>query len=195
VIYIAVGDRVRGLVAVGDQLRPDAAVAIQKLRSMGLEPVIASGDNERAVAAVAAKLGISKYFGRVEPEKKAEIVKKLREEGGVLFVGDGVNDAPALATADVGIAVSSGTEVAKESGDVVIIRGDLSKVVEFIQLSRRVVSNARFNLLWAFIYNIILIPIAAGLFYPIHLRPELAGLAMALSSISVTGNALRLKRA
>jgi Cation transport ATPase len=114
----------------------------------------------------------------------------------VVFVGDGVNDASALATADVGIAVSNGTEVAKEASDVVVARGDLSKVVEFLQLSRRVVSNAKFNLFWAFAYNAALIPVAAGLFYPaLYLKPELAGLAMALSSITVTANALRLRRA
>jgi Cu2+-exporting ATPase/Cu+-exporting ATPase len=196
VVYVAVDGEVRGLAAVGDELRPDAAAAVQRLRSMGLEPVVVSGDSERAVAAVAAKLGISRHFGGAEPEKKAEIVKKLREEGGVVFVGDGVNDAPALATADVGIAVSNGTEVAKEAGDVVVARGDLSKVVEFLQLSRRVVSNAKFNLFWAFAYNVALIPVAAGLFYPaLYLKPELAGLAMALSSITVTANALRLRRA
>ena len=196
VVYVAVDGEVRGLAAVGDELRPDAAAAVQRLRSMGLEPVVVSGDSERAVAAVAAKLGISRYFGGAEPEKKAEIVKKLREEGGVVFVGDGVNDAPALATADVGIAVSGGAEVAKEAGDVVVARGDLSKVVEFLQLSRRVVSNAKFNLFWAFAYNVALIPVAAGLFYPaLYLKPELAGLAMALSSITVTANALRLRKA
>jgi Cu+-exporting ATPase len=196
VVYVAVDGKVRGLVAVGDELRPDAASAVQRLRSMGLEPVIVSGDGERVVAAVATKLGISRYFGGADPEKKAEIVKRLRDEGGVVFVGDGVNDAPALAAADVGIAVSNSTEVAKEAGDVVVARGDLSKVVEFLQLSRRVVSNAKFNLIWAFAYNAALIPVAAGLFYPaLYLRPELAGLAMALSSITVTANALRLRGA
>jgi len=195
VVYVAVDGKVKGLAAVGDELRPDATAAVQRLRSMGLEPVVVSGDSERAVAAVAAKLGISRYFGGAEPEKKAEIVEKLREEGGVVFVGDGVNDAPALATADVGIAVSGGAEVAKEAGDVVVAKGDLSKVVEFLQLSRRIVANAKFNLFWAFAYNVALIPVAAGLFYPaLHLRPELAGLAMSLSSITVTANALRLKR-
>jgi Cu+-exporting ATPase len=195
-VYVAVDGKVRGLVAVGDELRPDAASAVQRLRSMGLEPVIVSGDGERVVAAVATKLGISRYFGGAEPEKKAEIVKKLRDEGGVVFVGDGVNDAPALAAADVGVAVSNSTEVAKEAGDVVVARGDLAKVVEFLQLSRRVVSNAKFNLIWAFAYNAALIPVAAGLFYPaLYLRPELAGLAMALSSITVTANALRLRGA
>jgi Cu+-exporting ATPase len=196
VVYVAVDGKVRGLVAVGDELRPDAASAVQRLRSMGLEPVIVSGDGERVVAAVATKLGISRYFGGAEPEKKTEIVKRLRDEGGVVFVGDGVNDAPALAAADVGIAVSNSTEVAKEAGDVVVARGDLSKVVEFLQLSQRVVSNAKFNLIWAFAYNAALIPVAAGLFYPaLYLRPELAGLAMALSSITVTANALRLRGA
>jgi Cu+-exporting ATPase len=196
VVYVAVDGKVRGLVAVGDELMPDAASAVQRLRSMGLEPVIVSGDGERVVAAVATKLGIFRYFGGADPEKKTEIVKRLRDEGGVIFVGDGVNDAPALAAADVGIAVSNSTEVAKEAGDVVVARGDLSKVVEFLQLSRRVVTNAKFNLIWAFAYNAALIPVAAGLFYPaLYLRPELAGLAMALSSITVTANALRLRDA
>ncbi|AET33188.1 heavy metal translocating P-type ATPase [Pyrobaculum ferrireducens] len=196
VAYVVVDGVVRGYLVVGDEVRPEAGRILQRLREMGLEPVIVSGDHVAAVAKVAERLGVKRYFGGKTPEEKAEVVKELKKEGGVIFIGDGVNDAPALATADVGIAVATGTEVAKEAGDVVVRKGDLAKVVEFLELSRKIVRNARFNLFWAFVYNAALIPVAAGLFYPaLYLRPELAGLAMALSSISVTLNALRLRRA
>jgi Cu2+-exporting ATPase/Cu+-exporting ATPase len=196
VAYVVVDGVVRGYLVVGDEVRPEAGRILQRLREMGLEPVIVSGDHVAAVAKVAERLGVKRYFGGKIPEEKAEVVKELRREGGVIFIGDGVNDAPALATADVGIAVAAGTEVAKEAGDVVVRKGDLAKVVEFLELSRKIVRNVRFNLFWAFVYNAALIPVAAGVFYPaLYLRPELAGLAMALSSISVTLNALRLRRA
>ena len=196
VAFVVVDGAVRGYVAVGDEVRQEAREVVERLRRMGYEPVIVSGDHEAAVAKVAEMLGIGRYYGGKTPEEKAEVVKELRREGGVIFIGDGINDAPALASADVGIAVASGTEAAKEAGDVVVRKGDLSKVVEFLDMARKIVGNARFNLVWAFVYNIALIPIAAGLFYPaVYLRPEFAGLAMALSSISVTVNALRLRRA
>lgn len=196
VAFVVVDGAVRGYVAVGDEVRQEAREVVERLRRMGYEPVIVSGDHEAAVAKVAEMLGIGRYYGGKTPEEKAEVVKELRREGGVIFIGDGINDAPALASADVGIAVAAGTEAAKEAGDVVVRKGDLSKVVEFLDMARKIVGNARFNLVWAFVYNIALIPIAAGLFYPaVYLRPEFAGLAMALSSISVTVNALRLRRA
>ncbi|WP_193322886.1 heavy metal translocating P-type ATPase [Pyrobaculum calidifontis] len=196
VAYVVVDGVVRGVVAVGDEVRREAAEVVKRLRAMGLEPVVVSGDHEAAVAKVAARLGIERFYGGADPAAKAEVVRRLKREGGVIFIGDGVNDAPALAEADVGIAVASGTEVAKEAGDVVVRRGDLAKVVEFLELSRKIVGTARFNLFWAFFYNVVLIPVAAGAFYPaLYLRPEYAGLAMALSSISVTLNALRLRRA
>ncbi|MEM4492865.1 MAG: heavy metal translocating P-type ATPase [Pyrobaculum sp.] len=196
VAYIVVDGRVRGFVVVGDEIRQEARDVVERLKRWGYQLVIISGDHEVAVAKVAERLGIGKYYGGKTPDEKAEVVKELRKEGGVIFIGDGINDAPALASADVGIAVATGTEVAKEAGDVVVRRGDLSKVAEFIDISRKIMKNAKFNLFWAFAYNAALIPIAAGLFYPtLYLRPELAGLAMALSSISVTINSLRLKRA
>lgn len=149
-----------------------------------------------AMAKVAERLGVRWYFGGKTPGEKAEVVKELKKEGGVIFVGDGVNDAPFLATADVSIAEATGNEVAEEAGDVVVRKGDLVKVVDFLELSCRIVRNARFNLFWALVYNAALIPVAAGVFYPaLYLRPELAGLAMALSSISVTLNVLRPRRA
>lgn len=195
VAYIIVDGAVRGYFVVGDEVRQEAREVVERLRRWGYEPVVISGDHELAVAKTAERLGIRKYFGGKTPDEKAEVVKELGRTGGVIFIGDGVNDAPALAVADVGIAVASGTEAAKEAGDVVVKKGDLAKVVEFVQLSRRIVRNARFNLFWAFVYNTALIPVAAGAFYPLYLRPEFAGLAMALSSISVTLNALRLRRA
>lgn len=196
VAFVVVDGAVRGYVVVGDEMRQEAREVVERLRKMGYEPVILSGDSEAAVARVAERLGIRRFYGGKTPDEKAEVVKELRKEGGVIFIGDGINDAPALASADVGIAVASGTEVAKEAGDVVVRKGDLTKVAEFLDLAKKIMGNARFNLFWAFAYNAALIPIAAGLFYPtLYLRPELAGLAMALSSISVTINSLRLKRA
>lgn len=194
VAYVVVDGAVRGVLAVGDEVREEAAEVVKKLKSMGYVPVVISGDGLQAVKRVAERLGVERFYAEATPDEKAEIIKRLRKEGGVVYIGDGVNDAPALASADVGIAVATGTEVAKEAGDVVVRRGDLEKVVEFLQLSKKVVGNAKFNLFWAFAYNVALIPLAAGVFYPLHLRPELAGLAMALSSISVTLNALRLRR-
>ncbi|MEM1836922.1 MAG: heavy metal translocating P-type ATPase [Pyrobaculum sp.] len=193
VVYVVVEREVVGVAAVGDQLRREAEELIEALKRRGLVPVILSGDAERTVAAVAKALGVEEYYAEAPPERKAEVIKEIKKRGPVIFVGDGVNDAPALAVADVGIAVTNSTEAAREVGDVVVLRGDLKKVVELVDLARATLKTARFNLLWAFLYNIILIPIAAGLFYPpLRLEPELAGLAMALSSISVTLNSLRL---
>ncbi|MEM3326623.1 MAG: HAD-IC family P-type ATPase, partial [Thermoproteus sp.] len=195
-VYVVVDGSVRGLIAVGDELRPEVSDVLRRLRSLGLEPVVLSGDDRRTVELVSKSLGIGRFYGNADPEAKAKILADLKREGPVIFVGDGVNDAPALAAADVGIAVSNSAEVAKEAGDVVIKQGDLGKVLEFLELSKKVLRTARFNLLWAFAYNAVLMPIAAGLFYPaLYLRPEFAGLAMSLSSITVTLNALRLRKA
>ncbi len=191
VVYIVVGREVWGLAAFGDEVRPDAPETVSVLKKWGVEPVVLSGDSEKTVKTIAERLGIEKYYAGADPEKKAEVITQLRKSGVVVFVGDGVNDAPALSAADVGVAVATGVEVAKEAGDVVLRQNDLRKIAEVLQLAKKVVKTAKFNLFWAFVYNVLLIPLAAGLFYPIHLKPELAGAAMALSSISVTLNTLR----
>ncbi|ABL88599.1 heavy metal translocating P-type ATPase [Pyrobaculum islandicum DSM 4184] len=195
VVYVATEGKTLGAIAVGDQIREGAWEAVHWLKTRGVEPVIVTGDHEKSARAVAKKLGISVVYSGVDPEEKAKIVEALKSRGLVVFVGDGVNDAAALATADVGIAVGTGTDVAKEAGDTILLRGDITKVVEVFKISEKIMRNVKFNLFWAFVYNIALIPLAAGVFYPVTLRPELAGLAMAFSSISVTLNALRLRGA
>ncbi|HRD26351.1 MAG TPA: HAD-IC family P-type ATPase, partial [Methanoculleus sp.] len=167
------------------------------LKRMGLAVMMLTGDNERTATAIAREVGIENLRAGLMPQEKVEEVRALQQRGEVVaFVGDGINDAPALAQADVGIAIGSGTDVAIESGDIVLIRDDLTDVVAAIQVSRKVISRIRQNLFWAFAYNAALIPIAAGLLYPffgITFRPELAALAMALSSVTVVSLSLMLK--
>jgi Cu+-exporting ATPase len=160
--------------------------------------VLLTGDNERAAAALARELGIDRYFADVLPQEKAAYVSRSRAAGAVAMVGDGVNDAPALAEADVGIAIGSGTDVAIESGDIVLMRSDPRAVADAIALARRTVGTIRQNLFWAFFYNVALIPLAAGALYPLTgwlLSPILAAAAMALSSVTVVSNSLRLRHA
>lgn len=163
---------------------------------MGLETVMVTGDNPITAKIVAEKLGIGRVLSQVLPEDKVNIVAKMREKGGVAFVGDGINDAPALAAADVGIAIGSGTDIAMEAADIVLVKDDPVDVPAAMQLARKVVSRVKWNIFWAFAYNMVLIPVAAGLFYPIFrltFRPELAGLAMALSSVTVVSLSLLLR--
>jgi Cu+-exporting ATPase len=165
---------------------------------MGLQVVMITGDNARSAAAVASQLGIDQVLSEVLPEEKAMEIKRLRQAGNrVAFVGDGINDAPALAESDVGIAIGSGTDVAIETGEIVLMKGDLRDAVAAIQLSRKVISRIKLNIFWAFAYNAALVPVAAGVLYPnfgITFRPELAGLAMALSSVTVISFSLLLKK-
>jgi Cu+-exporting ATPase len=181
-------------VAVADQVKPGAAEAVAALRRAGLRIVMISGDRAAAAEAVGAALGVDEVIAEVLPEGKVAAVKALN--GPVAFVGDGINDAPALAAAEVGIAIGTGTDVAVESADVVLVSGDPGGVVNALEVSRRTMRNIRENLVWAFGYNVLLIPVAAGVLYPVGgwmLSPVLAAGAMALSSVLVLSNALRLR--
>lgn len=197
-LYAAVDGRLAAMIAVSDPIKPTTPQAIRALHDLGLKVAMITGDNRRTAQAIAAELGIDEVVAEVLPDGKVDAVKRLR--GGtrtVSFVGDGINDAPALAEADVGLAIGTGTDVAIESADVVLMSGDLMGVANAIALSKATIRNIRQNLFWAFAYNASLIPVAAGVLYPLGgtlLSPMLAAGAMALSSVFVLGNAMRLKR-
>jgi P-type Cu+ transporter len=198
VVYLAVAFRPLGLIAVGDALKPEARAVVRALTERGVAVAMLTGDNRRTASAIARQAGIERVLAEILPEDKALEIRRLRDSGRrVAMVGDGINDAPALAQADVGIAMGSGTDVAIEAADVTLMRGDLRGVVAALDLSRRTIRVVKENLVWAFGYNVVLIPVAAGLLYPVWgvlLSPILAGAAMAFSSVSVVTNSLRLKR-
>lgn len=198
VVWVAQGEQLLGLIAIADPIKASSKEAIESLHAMGITVVMCTGDNTRTAQAVAKELGIDEVHAEVSPEDKQRIVNELKSQGHrVAMAGDGINDAPALAAADVGIAMGTGTDVAIESAGLTLVKGDLRGIVGGLRLSRAVMSNIRQNLFFAFIYNGLGVPLAAGILYPffgILLSPMIAGAAMALSSVSVVSNALRLRR-
>ncbi|HQR18128.1 MAG TPA: copper-translocating P-type ATPase [Gemmatimonadales bacterium] len=199
VVFVAQGDRALGVIGITDAIRPTSAGAIDELKAMGIEPVLLSGDRRETAEQVAHAVGIDRVLAEVRPEQKAEQVKALQGEGQfVAMVGDGINDAPALAQADIGIAIGAGTDVAIEAAQVVLMRSDPADVARAIRLSKATVRKMKQNLAWASVYNLLAIPVAAGAFYPSlgwSLRPEVSALLMSASSIIVALNAVSLRRA
>ena len=197
-LFFAEEERLLGVIAVADTVKSDSAEAIARLQALGRDVVLLTGDNERTAQAVASQIGVKRVLAQVLPQDKAQCVAQLQREGKrVAMVGDGINDAPALAKADVGLAIGAGTDIAIESADIVLMKSTLRDVVTAVELSSAVLRNIRQNLFWAFFYNAIGIPVAAGVLYPafgITLNPMIAAAAMSLSSVCVVGNALRLRR-
>lgn len=197
-IFVAADARLLGIAALADRLKASSAAAVSEMHRLGIQTCMLTGDQQAVAAAIAREVGVDSFEAEVLPERKQQVVKEFQEKGIIVgMVGDGINDAPALARADIGIAIGGGTDVAKETGDIILVRGDLMDVVRAIRLGRATLAKIKQNLFWAMFYNILGIPIAAGiLYYPlgITLKPEFAGLAMAFSSVSVVTNSLLLKR-
>ena len=197
-IFVAIDGKLQGVFSLSDSIKPSAATVIQRLRGMGIEPVLVTGDRRAVAESVAASIGLAQVEAEVLPEQKLQVVKNYQQQNKLVgMVGDGINDAPALAQADIGIAIGSGTDVAKETGDLILVSGDLFDIERGIKLGKQTLKKIKQNLFWAFFYNLLGIPLAAGLFYPLfglYLKPEFAGLAMAFSSVSVVTNSLLLRR-
>jgi P-type Cu+ transporter len=198
-LYVAIDHRIAGVIVVSDSLRPTSRDAVRELEAMGIEVMLLTGDRRSSAESVARAIGVNTVIAEVFPEDKVKEIRSLQEGGRVVaMVGDGINDAPALAQSDVGISMPKGTDIAIEASDISLMRSDLRGVPAAISLSRQTMAIMKQNLFWAFVYNVIGIPVAAGVLYPvtgIMLSPVIASAAMALSSISVVGNSLRLRHA
>jgi len=199
VVFVALDGRPAGLIGIADPIKTNTPQALGDLKAAGLRIVMLTGDSQGTAAAVAAKLGIDEFEAEILPDKKSEVVRRLQKQGRIVaMAGDGINDAPALAQADVGIAMGTGTDVAMESAGVTLVKGDLAGIVRARKLSQATMRNIRQNLFFAFIYNLLGVPIAAGVLYPFFgwlLSPILAAVAMSFSSVSVITNSLRLRKA
>jgi P-type Cu+ transporter len=201
-VLVSVNNRLSGIIAISDTIKEGAKEVVEILKNQRIEPIMLTGDNERTAKAVASKVGIDRVIAQVLPHQKEEIVNdlKTKENKVVAMVGDGINDAPALARADLGIAIGSGTDVAKETGGIILIKNDIRDVITALELGRKTVSKIKQNLFWAFAYNTGLIPVAAGMLVPFFglsvfgWLPILAGIAMAMSSVTVVTNSLLLGR-
>ncbi len=198
VVWVAHGEKVLGVISLADTLRPEAKEVVSALRGLGLKVFMLTGGNQATAQAIVEELALDSFWAQVLPEEKSHKIRELQDQGErVLMVGDGVNDAPALAQADCGVAVSSGTDIALEAADMALMRPDLRGAVTAVKLARATLRIIKQNLFWAFGYNVLAIPVAAGVFYPFfgwRLNPAIAAAAMAMSSVSVVVNALRLKR-
>ena len=197
-VLVAINQEPVGVIALADELKPSAASAVKSLKELGKEVFMITGDNRQTAQIIAEQVGITSFFSEVLPNEKSEIIKKIQDTGKlVAMVGDGINDAPALAQADVGIAIASGTDIAMETADITLVKDDLNAVVHALQLSGKTIRTIKWNLFWAFVYNVVGIPIAAGVLYPffhVQLNPMIAAFAMAMSSVSVVTNSLRLQK-
>ena len=197
VMFVSRGDKALGVIAVSDELKPTAIDAFNRLREMNIKTVLLSGDNKPCAEFIGQKLGADEIYSQVLPEQKAQIIESLKQKYDcVMMVGDGINDAPALTSADIGCAVGSGSDIAIDSADIVLMKSDPCDVAKAIRLSRLTMRTIKQNLFWAFCYNVVCIPVAAGILHifggPL-LSPMIAGLAMSLSSVCVVSNALRLR--
>jgi Cu+-exporting ATPase len=197
-VFMAVNNEIKAVFSIADTIKEGSVEAIESLKSMGIEVVMLTGDHQNTARAIAQEVGINRFFAEVLPDQKVEAVRKIKSEGKITaMVGDGINDAPALAEADVGIAVGTGTDIAIEASDVTLIKGNLKSVVDAIKLSKLTIKTIKQNLFWAFFYNVVGIPVAAGFLYPFGgplLNPMIASAAMAFSSVSVVSNSLRLRK-